>query len=236
MCPQHSHKSLQDCVLETSEGEPRETVVGTDRHGYEYLHFPQLLVRDVRVYRRKPWRAPAHWVQQARTDADSSPSRLVAAGQRWTKTKLRKLQQKLAALRRDHAKATPRPAAARHACLRPTTPVGSPGESGEEAEERDEEEEEVIGEVEDLTREDGDWRAPARLSAGVGRGRGRGSAALPAPLSPPPPPPIPPLRLKLPPAAKTPSTTPTKTKVFDEVSSEPAEVIVAGRESRKRYC
>ncbi|XP_037071084.1 uncharacterized protein KIAA2026-like [Pollicipes pollicipes] len=48
----HSHKSLQDCVMEAATAEPRETVVGRDRHGFEYLHFPQLLVRDVRLYRR----------------------------------------------------------------------------------------------------------------------------------------------------------------------------------------
>ncbi|XP_043241574.1 uncharacterized protein KIAA2026-like [Amphibalanus amphitrite] len=123
----HSHKSLQDCVLETSEAEPRESVVGTDRHGFEYLHFPQLLVRDVRVYRRRPWRAPADWT--APPPPADSPPRLVAAGQRWTKTKLRKLQRKLAALRKQHIAAAPR--AARHACLRPATPLGEDaGERG----------------------------------------------------------------------------------------------------------
>ncbi|KAF0299250.1 uncharacterized protein FJT64_027975 [Amphibalanus amphitrite] len=228
----HSHKSLQDCVLETSEAEPRESVVGTDRHGFEYLHFPQLLVRDVRVYRRRPWRAPADWT--APPPPADSPPRLVTAGQRWTKTKLRKLQRKLAALRKQHIAAAPR--AARHACLRPATPLGEDGESGEEAEP------EVgleLGEGEDPTAgEDGDWRVPSHLSPGRGRGRGKGrgrgrgrsrarssaARARSAPSSAAPTPTI----------SFSPKKAPSKPPVVDEMALAPEEPETPSRTPRGR--
>ena len=160
--------------MEVSETEPREAIVGRDRHGYEYIHFPQLLVRDVRLYRRRPWRAPDEW--NAPPSPPDSPPRLVPAGQKWTKTRLRKLQRRLKELRNQHVSAAPRAVAARHACLRPATPSGSEEEgqsgSGEEEEEEGEEPEPAVDLGDAGGRQDDDWKAPWRLSSGRGRGKG----------------------------------------------------------------
>ena len=49
---QCNHKSILETLDSHSEMELREYVLGADRQGYEYIHFPQFCGRSLRVYRR----------------------------------------------------------------------------------------------------------------------------------------------------------------------------------------
>lgn len=146
--------------MEATLTEPRETVVGRDRHGFEYLHFPQFLVQDVRLYRRRPWRAPPAALAVAAPASARSPPRLVSAGQKWTKAKLRQLQRRLTELRRRHrGESTPRKGRS-YTCL---AAGGGPADSEESAGEAPPQPEEEA---------DDEWEAsPAKGARGKRRSR-----------------------------------------------------------------
>ncbi|XP_043199109.1 uncharacterized protein LOC122368870 [Amphibalanus amphitrite] len=96
----HNHKTVQDCVMESSMTEPRESLLGVDRHGYEYIHLPHLFVQDVRLYRRRPWRAPDHWrAEPPAPPPPPPPLRASQLGPAWTRARLEKFRRQLTQLR-----------------------------------------------------------------------------------------------------------------------------------------
>ncbi|KAK3855736.1 hypothetical protein Pcinc_037881 [Petrolisthes cinctipes] len=48
----HNHKTVQEVICDHTEADQREYHLGQDRHGSDYLHFPQFCGQDLRIYRR----------------------------------------------------------------------------------------------------------------------------------------------------------------------------------------
>ena len=50
---QESQQSLSDTIEAQPTNDQRAVVLGTDRNGYSYIHFPLFCGADLRVYRQK---------------------------------------------------------------------------------------------------------------------------------------------------------------------------------------
>ena len=176
--------------METSLTEPRENVLGVDRHGFEYLHLPHLFVQDVRLYRRRPWRDPDHRRAEPPPPPPPPPPLRAAELGGWSRARLERFRRQLTQLRggsrgRGGQK---RPTAVRRVftCLGGSaTPAGSPSHSdeddpsaedgsSEDGEERDD------GPEFTLTRSGRKSQRPPR----GGRGKASSAAATPVPESP----------------------------------------------------